>query len=65
MLITLTIILFASANSPNDKAKSSKHHILHDIVTGGFNTRIAWVQGEHQQAIQGRDNQIKVFNMRI
>ena len=46
--------------SQKDKGKALKKHILKDIVPRGLDTSIEEIQGNHQQAITGRDNQIKV-----
>ena len=51
-------IMYVIANSRKDKGRALKEHKLKVIVPRGFDAKIEEVQGQHRQAIIGRDNQI-------
>ena len=61
IFISLTGGLYVAVNSKKDKGKALKEHILKDILPRGFDARIEEIQGQHQQAITNRDNQIKAL----
>ena len=54
-------VMYVIIKSQKDKGKAIKKHILKDIVPRGLDARIEEIQGEHQQAITDRDNQIKAL----
>ena len=64
IFISLTGALYVIVNSQKDKGKALKKHILKDIVPRGFDATIEEIQEKHQQAITGRDNQIKTLEFR-
>ena len=51
-------IMYVIANSRKGKGRALKEHKLKVIVPRGFDAKIEEVQGQHRQAIIGRDNQI-------
>ena len=57
-------VMYVIVKSQKDKGKALKEHILKDIVPRGFDTKIEEVQGKHQEAITGCDNQIKALEFR-
>ena len=61
IFISLTGALYVIVNSRKDKSKALKKHILKDIVLRRFDARIDEILEKHQQAITGRDNQIKAL----
>ena len=61
IFISLTGTLYVTINSRKDKGKTLKKHILKDIVARGFDARIEEIQGQHQQAIEEKDNQIQAL----
>ena len=54
-------VMYVIIKSQKEKGKVIKKHILKDIVPRGLDARIEEIQGEHQQAITDRDNQIKAL----
>ena len=58
-LLSVFGVMYVIIKSQKDKGKALKKHILRDIAPRGFDARIEKIQGKHQQAITGRDNQIK------
>ena len=64
IFISLPGALCVIVNSQKDKSKALKKHILKDIIPRGFYARTEEIQGKHQQAITGRDNQIKALEFR-
>ena len=52
IFISLTGVLYVVVNSWEDKSKVLKDHILKDIVTRGFDTKIEEIQEKHRQAIE-------------
>ena len=54
-------VMYVIIKSQKEKGKTIKKHILKDIVPSGLDARIEEIQGEHQQAITDRDNQIKAL----
>ena len=48
-------VIYVIVNSPKDKDKTLKEHVLKDIVPRGFNARINKIQEEHQRAIEEKD----------
>ena len=57
-------VMYVIVNSWKDKGKVLRKHILKDIIPRGFDAKIKEVQGKHQQAIEEKDNQIKVLEFR-
>ena len=57
--LSLFGVMYAIVNPR--KGKALKEHILRGIVPRGFEARIKEIQGKHQQAIAGRDNQKQAF----
>ena len=57
-------VMYVIVKSQRDKDKTLKKHILKDIVPRGSPAKIEKIQGKHQQAIAGCDNQIKVLEFR-
>ena len=53
--------MYAIVNSPKDKSKALKEHILKEIMPLEFDARIEKMQEQHQQAITSRDNQIQAI----
>ena len=60
--LTVFVVMCFIINSQKYKSKALKKHILKDIVPRGLDKRIEEIQGNHQQAITGRDNQINVVD---
>ena len=54
-------VMYAIVNSPKDKSKALKEHILKEIMPLEFDARIEKMQEQHQQAITSRDNQIQAI----
>ena len=45
-----------------NKGKALKEHILKDIVPCGFDAKIEYIRGKHQQAIKEKDETIALLN---
>lgn len=56
--LSVPATLYVMGNSQNDEGKLLKQHVLKNFVPWGFNTKIAEIQEEHQQAITEWDNKI-------
>ena len=54
-------VMYVIIKSQNGKGKALKKHILKDVVPRGFDARLEEIQGKHQQAITGCDNEMKAF----
>ena len=61
IFISVTGTFYVTINSRKDKGKTLKKHILKDIVPRGFDARIEEIQGQHQQAIEEKDNRIQAL----
>ena len=57
--------MYVIIKSKKANGKALKNHILKDIVPCGLDARIEEIQGKHQQAIIGRDNQIKALSLQM
>ena len=56
--------MYVIIKTQKDKGKAYKKQILKDIVPHGLNTRIEDIQGNHQEAITDRDNQVKALEFK-
>ena len=54
-------VMYVIGNSRKDKSKALKKHILKDIVPCGVDARIEEIQGQYQQAIKEKYNEIQAI----
>ena len=62
IFISLTDALYVVVNSPKDKSKALKKHILKDIISHGFDAATEEIQEKHRRAIDEKNAALALLN---